>query len=268
MQALMELKNVCYKVGNTQILRGISLELRPGEILALAGPNGAGKSTLLGVMAGDLTPTSGAVSLFGRPVSSYKLRALARQRAVMLQEARVSFPFTVAEIVSMARVAVPGSPAQDDAAVAAALLATDALQLADRRFPSLSGGEKARVSFARTMAQETALLLLDEPTAALDIRHQEMLMGLARGLADSGRAVATVLHDLSLAAAWADRLALIGDGQLVDIGPVAEVATGPALSCLYQHPVAVECDPVTRRPVVLPRRGLAAQPKRLIDQVM
>jgi iron complex transport system ATP-binding protein len=260
MTAVLELQDVRYRIGGAQILRGIDMVVRAGELLALAGPNGAGKSTLMAVMAGDLKPTAGQALLDGRPVTSVPVRELARRRAVMLQESRLSFGFSVADVVRMGRAALPADALEDDAAVSLALEACDALDLADRKFPTLSGGEKARVSFARALVQEADVLLLDEPTAALDIRHQELVMGLARRQADRGKAVVAVLHDLSLAAAWADRLALMGEGRLVDCGPVAEVATGPQLSALYHHPVGVEPDPVTGVPVVIPRRGVARCP--------
>ncbi|MDR1187432.1 MAG: heme ABC transporter ATP-binding protein [Bifidobacteriaceae bacterium] len=258
MAALLEAHGVHYAVGQARILRGVDLAARPGEILALAGPNGAGKSTLLAVLAGDLRPTDGDVTLGGRSVRGIGVRTLARKRAVMLQEAQVSFPFTVADVVRMGRAPWHGEdPAVDDAAVSAALVATDTLDLARRTFQTLSGGEKARVTFARTLAQEAEILLLDEPTAALDIRHQELVMGLARRQADAGRAVVAVLHDLSLAAAWADRLALIGDGCLVGVGPVAEVATSERLSGLYQHPIEVLSGGGAGATLVVPMRGVA-----------
>ncbi|MDR1635158.1 MAG: heme ABC transporter ATP-binding protein [Bifidobacteriaceae bacterium] len=258
MAALLQTRAVEYSVGQAQILRGIDLTVRPGEILAVAGPNGAGKSTLLAVLAGDLRPTCGQVTLDGQPLHGIGVKELARKRAVMLQEAHVSFPFSVVDVVRMGRAPWGGrDPDADDAAVAGALGATDTLGLAGRIFQTLSGGEKARVGFARMLAQEADVLLLDEPTAALDIRHQELVMSLARQQADRGRAVLTVLHDLSLAAAWADRLALIGAGRLVGIGPVVEVATPERLSELYQHPIRVGLDPATGLPTVAPRRGIA-----------
>jgi iron complex transport system ATP-binding protein len=252
----MAARGIGYRVGRTHILREVDLDVRGGEILAVAGPNGAGKSTLLGVLAGDLKPTAGTVTMGGRRLAGIGVGELARMRAVMLQEAHIAFPFTAADVVRMGLAAghVRGAAAED-LAVGEALAATDTLHLAARRFPSLSGGEKARVSFARALAQDAEILLLDEPTAALDIRHQELVMGLARREAARGRAVVAVLHDLTLAAAWADRLALLGAGRVVALGPVAEVATSAALSELYEHPVAVAPDPATGQPVVMPRRG-------------
>jgi iron complex transport system ATP-binding protein len=190
------------------------------------------------------------------------VKALARKRAVLLQETQVSFPFSVADVVRMGRAPWAAADAtDDDAAVFAALVATDTFDLARRVFQTLSGGEKARVSFARVLAQEAEVLLLDEPTAALDVRHQELVMSLARQQADRGRAVLAVLHDLALAAAWADQLALIGDGCLVAAGPVAEVATTERLSDLYRHPIRVLPDPTTGLPLVVPERGVSACPR-------
>jgi iron complex transport system ATP-binding protein len=256
MAALLAAHGVHYQVGQAQILRGIDLAVRPGEVLVLAGPNGAGKSTLLAVLAGDIRPTDGQVTLDGRALHGIGVKALARRRAVMLAEAQVSFPFSVADVVRMGRAPWRGGQEEaDDAAVAAALAATDTLDLARRIFQTLSSGEKARVAFARALAQQADVLLLDEPTAALDIRHQELVMSLARREAGRGRAVLAVLHDLSLAAAWADQLALIGDGRLVGAGPVAEIATPDRLSDLYRHPIGVWPDPATGLPVVAPIRG-------------
>ncbi|MDR0627035.1 MAG: heme ABC transporter ATP-binding protein [Bifidobacteriaceae bacterium] len=256
---MLEAQAVHYQVGQAQILRGVDLAVRPGEILALAGPNGAGKSTLLALLAGDVRPTGGQVTLQGRPLDGIGLKALARKRAVMLQEAQVSFPFTVAEVVQMGRAPWQGEDeAADQVAVAEALAATGTDDLARRIFQTLSGGEKARVSFARALAQEAETLLLDEPTAALDIRHQELVMALVRRQAELGRAVLIVLHDLALAAAWADRLALIAEGQVVAVGPVAAVATAERLSEVYQHPITVMPAPATGFPLIVPRRGVPA----------
>jgi iron complex transport system ATP-binding protein len=250
-------RQVSYAIGSAQILRGLDLEVRPGEILALAGPNGAGKSTLLAVLAGDLRPTGGQVSLDGKPLREIGVKELARRRSVLPQENRVSFPFSVADVVRMGRAARTDGQDRDEAVVHAALAATDTLDLARRVFSSLSGGEKARVAFARVLAQDADVLLLDEPTAALDIRHQELVMALARRQAQAGRAVLAVLHDLGLALAWADRLALLGAGRLVAAGPIDQVATSERLTELYQHPIRVLPDHVAGRAVVVPERGLA-----------
>jgi iron complex transport system ATP-binding protein len=180
--------------------------------VALVGPNGAGKSTLLSVMAGDLLPSTGAVMLDGIDLAAWKHRALARRRAVLTQEHRLAFGFRVDEVVAMGRAPWARTDREDDdeTVVADAMERTETGHLAARVFPTLSGGEKARASFARVLAQETSLVLLDEPTAALDLRHQDQVLAQARSLAQEGHAVVTVVHDLSVAAAYADRICVLG----------------------------------------------------------
>lgn len=143
---------------------------------------------------------------------------------------------------------------EDDAAVAAALAATESAAFVDRPFTALSGGERARIALARVLAQRAALLLLDEPTAALDLRHQELVLRVARDRAEAGDAVVVVLHDLSLAAAYADRVVLLAGGRAVADGPVAEVLNAPLLTEVYAHPVDVFPHPVSGVPLVLPSR--------------
>lgn len=233
--------DVSVRLGGTPVLHGVDLQVRGGEVVALAGPNGAGKSTLLAVLAGDVVPDSGAVTLDGRPVRSIAPAALARRRAVLLQRQGLSFGFRVADVVRMGR-----SPwhrtaerERDEEVVARAMTIADVDALAERLFPTLSGGEQARTSFARVLAQETPVLLLDEPTAALDIRHQEALLAIARGVARAGSAVVVVLHDLSLAAAYADRICLLDRGRVAADGPPAQVLTADLLGSVYDHPVSV-----------------------------
>ena len=237
------------------ILADIAIDIHAGELLALVGPNGAGKSTLLSVLSGDVKPTSGAVEIGGRDIRSLRHLELARLRSVLTQENQVSFPFTVAEVVEMGRSPWTrgGSREEDERAISDAIEATDVSHLVTRRYTSLSGGEKARVSLARVLAQSTPVVFLDEPTAALDLRHQEDVMSTAAKLARAGRAVVVVVHDLSLAAAYADRVALVADGRLESVGTPAEVFTAERVQRVYGLPVEV----VTQngRPVILPIRG-------------
>ncbi|MDQ1130130.1 heme ABC transporter ATP-binding protein [Microbacterium sp. SORGH_AS_0888] len=253
------LAGVGYRIEAVTILADVELAVRYGRVLALVGPNGAGKSSLLGVLSGDLRPTSGAALLDGRPIASHSARELSRRRAVLLQFNQVAFSFSTAEVVEMGRapwVGVRGgSLGADEAAIAAALARTDVAHLADRAFSSLSGGERARASLARVLAQDTPVVLLDEPTAALDLRHQEDVLRIARELASEGRAIVVVLHDLSLAAAYADEVAMVHDGRIVAFGTPADVLTEPRIAHVYGTPVRVMPDPDTGRPIVLPRRG-------------
>ena len=237
------------------ILGAITIDIRAGELLALVGPNGAGKSTLLSVLSGDVKPTNGVVAIGGRDIRSVRHLELARLRSVLTQENQVSFPFTVAEVVEMGRSpwGRTGSKADDDRAVAEAIGATDVSHLVARRYTSLSGGEKARVSLARVLAQSTPVVFLDEPTAALDLKHQEDVMATAAALARSGRAVVVVVHDLSLAAAYADRVALVADGRLESVGSPADVFTAERVRRVYGLPVEVVSQ--NGRPVILPVRG-------------
>ncbi|GGI37888.1 hemin import ATP-binding protein HmuV [Cnuibacter physcomitrellae] len=250
-------RGVSVSIGGARILDDVDLEARPGELLALVGPNGAGKSTLLGVISGDVALGSGTVEIAGRPLGSWTLKHLARERAVLLQQTAVSFPFTVQQVVEMGRAPWAGTAleADDDDAIADAVLRTDLARHLPRTVPSLSGGERARAALARILAQRTRILLLDEPTAALDIRHQEDVLRLARERADAGDAVIVVLHDLSLAAAFADRVCLLADGRVVADGPPATVFTEDLLSRVYDHPLEVLTHPSDGTLIVLPRRA-------------
>ncbi|GAA5034263.1 heme ABC transporter ATP-binding protein [Microbacterium fluvii] len=244
------------EAGGRAILEDASIEVHAGEVHALVGPNGAGKSTLFGVLAGDVTAESGTVELDSAALRSIPPRELARRRAVLLQQNSVSFPFTVEQVVRMGRAPWARTPAEadDDAAVAAAMTATEVTRLAARSVSSLSGGERARVALARVLAQGVDLLLLDEPTAALDLKHQEDVLRLARSRAREGAAVAIVLHDLGAALAYADRVTLLSKGRVVRSGAPAEVLTAAAIEEVYGQQVDVFPHPVTGVPLVVPRR--------------
>lgn len=249
-------RKVCLSYGSQPVLREVDLDLRTGEVLALVGPNGSGKSSLLAVMAGDLTPGRGTAMVLDRPVRSWRLQELARERAVLTQELRVSFPFPVRDVVEMGRAPWRGRPEEDfdDLEVAAAMDTTDITHLAQRVFGSLSGGEKGRAAFARVLAQQAGVLMLDEPTAALDIGHQEALLASAQRCARRGAAVLVVLHDLTLAAAYADRMVLLEQGRVAASGTPADVLQPGLLSRVYRHPIDVVAHPRTGVPIVLADR--------------
>ncbi len=252
-----------FRRGNRQILIDIDLEVVSGRVLALVGPNGAGKSSLLGVLAGDLAASAGRVEMLGRSVDAWRPADLARHRAVLLQANEVSFPFTVAEVVEMGRNPWLGHSdrVQDERAVQSGIARTDIAHLLERPFTALSGGEKARVSLARVLAQDTGIVLLDEPTAALDLRHQEEVMTVARELADEGRAVVVVLHDLSIAGAYADRVAVIESGRLVAHGTPDDVITARQIAQTYGIDVHGTTTPDGHIAVV-PRRTTTHRPHR------
>ncbi|MEU4655899.1 heme ABC transporter ATP-binding protein [Streptomyces sp. NPDC023723] len=253
---LAEAEAVRVRLGGRPVLDGVDVTVRAGQLLALVGPNGAGKSTLLAALAADLPATGGVVRMHGRPVSAWSPAELALRRAVLPQSAALSFPFPVAEVVRMGRAPYAGTPAadQDDAVVAEAMARTEVSAFAGRPFAALSGGERARVALARVLAQRTPLLLLDEPTAALDLRHQELVLRLCRERARAGDAVVVVLHDLGLAAAYADRVAVLRAGRLAADGPPAEVFRDDLLSEVYDQPVEVLPHPRTGAVLVTPRR--------------
>ncbi|MEQ6903471.1 heme ABC transporter ATP-binding protein [Nocardioides sp. YIM 152588] len=252
---VLEARGAGVERGGVPILSGVDLDLHAGELVALVGPNGAGKSTLLGLLAGDFAPTTGQVRLDGQPMADHRPRDLARRRAVLMQHQALAFGFHVRDVVAMGRAPWHRTEraAADRTVIASAMERADVDHLADRLFPTLSGGEQSRASFARVLAQETPIVMLDEPTAALDIRHQEALLQVARAEARCGALVVVVLHDLSLAGAYADRVCLLSDGRLRADGSPTEVLRGPLLSEVYQHPVRVIDHDGT--PVVLPVRG-------------
>jgi len=238
------------------ILEDASIDIHAGEVHALVGPNGAGKTTLFGVLAGDVAAQAGEVTLDDRAIGAVRPRMLAQQRAVLLQENTVTFPFTAEQVVRMGRTPWVRTPAaeDDDLAVASAMDLTEVTALQARSVTSLSGGERARVALARVIAQSTGILLLDEPTAALDLKHHEDVMRLIRSRADAGVAVAIVLHDLNAALAHADRVTLLSMGRVVASGPPAEVLTAARIEEVYGQPVDVFPHPVTGVPLVVARR--------------
>ncbi|MBZ9640224.1 heme ABC transporter ATP-binding protein [Streptomyces sp. PSKA30] len=255
---LAEAAGLHVRLGARTVLNGVDVAVRAGEVLALVGPNGAGKSTLLSALAADLPATEGVVRIHGRPAGQWPAPELALRRAVLPQSAALSFPFTVEEVVRMGRAPWAGTPLedQDDAAVAAAMAATEVTAFAVRPFSALSGGERARVALARVLAQRASLLLLDEPTAALDLKHQELVLRLCRERARAGDAVVVVLHDLGLAAAHAHRVAVLHAGRIAADGPPAEVFSDRLLTDVYDQPVEVLPHPRTGAVLVTPRRDV------------
>jgi iron complex transport system ATP-binding protein len=205
------------------VLRGVDLELVEGEQVALLGANGSGKSTLLRVISGVLSPGAGEVELFGRPIDSWDRGDVARLVTVLPQGMELPVGFRVSEVVALGRIPHARSwfatSSEDEAAVARALVDADVDKLADRGVHELSGGERQRVLVALALAQEPRLLLLDEPTAHLDVAHQLALIGLLERLRTArGLTVLAVLHDLNLAARFADRAAILHEGRLAPAG--------------------------------------------------
>ncbi len=244
-----------YSAQGRALVRNVTLDIPSGEMVAVVGPNGAGKSTLCGLLAGDLAPSEGRATVCGRPVRDTKPRELASLRAVLSQHNNLNFPFTAREVVMMGRHPyIPRwrSPSETDYARAEdSMRSVEASHLANRIYPTLSGGEQRRVSLARVLAQDAPVVLLDEPTAALDIRHQQLVMNLCRRLASNGRAVLAVLHDLNLAGAVADRVMVMLEGEAIAIGSPQEVLQPELLSSVFNQQVIVVPHPQTGRPLIL-----------------
>ena len=238
-----------------EVLAGITLEVRAGEIVALLGPNGAGKSTLLGIASGALRPQRGEAFFEDQAVTKFSRRELARRIALVAQAEAVRFPLTALEYVLAGRFAHAhafGFDSPKDVAVAmTSLEATDAAQFAPRRFNELSSGERQRVVLARALAQEPKLLLLDEPTANLDIAHQvELLKLVTRWARERKLGALFVTHEINLAAEFADRVALLKQGRLLACGEAREVMNAELLSDLFETPLLVDAHPQSGRPRV------------------
>lgn len=243
---IMEAHHVgCVRSKHT-ILNDVSVTVHAGEVIALVGPNGAGKSTLLSVLAGDLPISTGNVSVCGDDLSSLSVRELSHRRAVLTQSNHVGFEFMVSEVIEMGRAPWTRTPRsqEDPEAIAEAIDAMDVEPFLPKLFNELSGGERARVSMARVLAQRTPILMLDEPTAALDIQHQERLMRVVRERAAQGVGAVVVVHDLGLAAAYADTIVVLADGSVVAQGTPRDVLTAELLSEVYNTPVRIVEDGV------------------------
>lgn len=246
------------------VLRGVDLAVAAGDFLGIIGPNGAGKSTLLRVMAGVLAPTAGEMLLLGKPLGHYRRREVARILAVVPAPATPIFSFSVREFVTMGRTPYLGrlqsDSLEDRRLVDESLAAADATALAERPITELSGGEWQRVNIARALAQQPRVLLLDEPTAFLDLGHQrEIFELLARLNRDQGLTVICVSHDLNLAAEYCPRLAVLAEGRIYADGPPETVVTVATISEVYHAPVTVDRGPAGRPRVSLLSEAALAQ---------
>lgn len=256
--AILSARDLCVGYGETPVIRDINLQVRAGAITALVGPNGCGKSTLLKAFARILPPKSGEVFLDGAAIRSYPTRQVAKRLALLPQGPVAPEGLTVTELVAQGRFPHQSlfrqwSP-DDRAAVERAIQLTDLQALAGRPVHSLSGGQRQRCWLAMILAQDTPLLLLDEPTTFLDLKVQVDLMALlSRIVAQEGRTLLLVLHELNLAAAFADRIVMMRDGQIVAEGAAHEVMHPETLNAVFDLYSDVIPDPLTGRPVCLPR---------------
>jgi iron complex transport system ATP-binding protein len=260
---MLGIRELTVAYGELVALRQVSLSLGAGELLGVVGPNGSGKSTLIRAITRLVRPLGGDIRLDGKEVGRLSQRELARWAAVVPQNPYLPDAFTVLEIALMGRTPHLGllqsEGRADLAAVRRALEQTDTWDLAGRRMGELSGGERQRVVVARALAQETPLLLLDEPTAHLDMGHQTAVFDLVRELCGrEGKAVLAAVHDLSLAGQYCDRLVMLNEGRVVGEGEPQEVLSPELLASVYGTRVSVFAHPLTGRPVVTAMSGAAA----------
>jgi iron complex transport system ATP-binding protein len=269
---MLEARGIVLERRGRRLLDGIDLAIGSGRVTAIIGPNGAGKSMLLRVLAGELSPTGGSVRLDGSELGTFSATALSHRRAVVPQSTNLSFPFTVVEVVRLGA-SVPGFDGIRTRAheIADQALSTVGLDgFSTRLYNELSGGEKQRVHIARALCQldaahraegETAVLMLDEPTSSLDLAHQVRILNEARRQAAMGRAVLIVIHDLNLAAAWADDIVLLGAGRILARGRPTDIFDNEILSDAYGCAIEVNRTPEAGVPYMLPH-SLAAGPLR------
>jgi iron complex transport system ATP-binding protein len=234
----LEAQGLAVALGGRRILAGIDLTLEGGSLIGLIGPNGAGKTTLVRTFVGLVRPAVGTVALDRRPLDTVPRQARARTIGYLPQTAAAAWPLPVRDIVALGRLPYRrpfGGPSPaDDAAIDRALSATGTGDLADRRVDTLSGGERARVLLARVLAGEPRLLLADEPVAGLDPYHRLEVIEHLRALADGGTTVVVVLHDLTLAARFCDRVVMMKDGRVAGDGPPASVLSPERLAEVYR----------------------------------
>jgi iron complex transport system ATP-binding protein len=268
MTCAIEARGLTVRAGMATLVDNVSLTVERGETIALVGPNGAGKSTLLRALSGEVAPAIGRIFLKSKAINSYNPRELALERAVLAQSVDVAFPFTVAEVVRMGAGDRRG-PFVDEA-IEQALRQVDIANLRDRIITTLSGGEQQRAHFARILVQLACgeaergpgILLLDEPTSSLDLRHQLDLLKTAKECAARGVAVIAVLHDLNLASMFADRVVMLRAGGVAADGPVAQTITDTMLQRVFDVAGAVGRIPPAGIPFVLPH-GISASKERV-----
>ncbi|HEU4621133.1 MAG TPA: heme ABC transporter ATP-binding protein [Burkholderiaceae bacterium] len=254
---MLEAHALTVQVGPHRLLDTVDIVAPPGHVTVVIGPNGAGKSTLFHALAGGVLPREGSIALFSRQLRDWPAAALARQRAVLTQNPSLGFDFQTDEVVRLGRIPHARDANRDDDIVKAALATVGLGDLSKRRYLTLSGGEKQRVHIARALAQiwdaspRARCLMLDEPTVNLDFAQKKVALEAVRAIARDGGTVLVVLHELNLAAQFADRLVLLASGRVVAEGPPREVLTPQALEHAYGAPATVFTHPHDGRPVVL-----------------
>lgn len=263
---MLTLTDATYHNRGSVLVDSVSLALHPGEVLAVVGANGAGKTTLLRLLSGEIAPTRGVARWSDAPLEDLAPEALATRRAVLPQRPSLPFGFTAEEVVKLGRTPHATGAARDSAVALAAMQAAGVEHIAARAYPTLSGGEQQRVHLARALAQiwdvpdeaasadlgEGRCLLLDEPTSALDLAHQHRTLQTARACSDAGVAVLAVLHDLNLAAQYADRIAVLSRGRILALGAPEHVLTTTIIREAFALEVMITAHPCATCPLVVP----------------
>jgi len=272
---MLTVTDIGVRRGGRWLLQNVSLSAEPGARIAILGPNGAGKSTLLKVMTGEMTPDTGDVAFDGEPLASIPRARLARRRAVLPQSSMLTFPFTVREVAALG-ITVPAFPldrASQERIVERAIAVVGLKRLADATFDTLSGGEKQRAQLARVLCQLWACaeqgpaphLFLDEPTASQDLAHQLAILDVATAHAERGGTVIAILHDINLAAAWADRLVILSEGQVYADGTAAQVVTEAMLADVFRVVLSPGTVPPTAVPFILPQTAVLLEDRALVS---
>ena len=254
------------------VLTDVSFAVRPSELVGLIGANGAGKSTLLKTVRGLLAPLGGTVALLGRDIWQLSPRAFAQQAAYLSQQTEIPFGYTVRDIVMAGRYPYLGwwqrEGGRDRALVDASLAYVGMTALADRPMQELSGGQRQRALFAKVLAQQTPVLLLDEPATGLDLMYQEELFRFCQELCAAGRTVLMVVHELGLAARFCSRLLLFGGGQLLADGAPSDVLTPARLTAAYDVPIAVDALPTGHYDVYVADGQKRSGRQALLEQLL
>ena len=260
MNIAVNAKNLSFAYDGTTVVSDLSFSVNTGEFFIVIGPNGSGKTTLMKIIAGLLKPDDGELAILGRPIKSYKRKNLARKIAFVPQHVPVDFPFIVSDVVLFGRsphLGTFGLETKKDVDLADQAMAfTEIHHFSNRRLDQLSGGECQRVFIARAICQDPDIIVLDEPTASLDIAHQMRIMDMMEKMKKEKNITAIMVsHDVNLAAMYADTLMLINRGEVVKLGTPAEVLTYESLESVYGCPLLVDENPLDKLPRVTPVPG-------------
>lgn len=254
---LFSAKRLSYSINGKPLLKQFSLDVFPGELVVVLGRNGTGKSTFLNLATGELKPSAGTIDVFARPLEEQSTKVLATRRAVLAQATALAFDYSVLDVVLLGRLPHQRTASVDEDRTIAldCLSKVEMSEYRDRGYLSLSGGEQQRVHLARVLAQIQGqggerLLFLDEPTNNLDLRHQHQTLRLVKELTQCGAGAVAVLHDLNLAAQYADRVVLLKNGAMLVCGTPDEVLTEANIHSAYDFPVTVGRHPLKRCPLV------------------